>query len=112
MTAQHVPAATRQWQPSDRNAGEFALLRVHDDRQGATILLRFAAGAISGRHGHPGGEELFLLQGACEVDGRRLEEGDFLYTPPGEDHDLVALEDTVMLLHLPRLPTFDFPVAG
>lgn len=107
MTAQFNAEATRQWLPSDRNAGEYAVLRVHESQEGATILLRFAAGAASGRHGHPAGEELYILEGECEVDGRRLAQGDFLYTPAGEDHDLIALSDTVMLLHLPKLPTFD-----
>lgn len=107
MAATMSPQDGRQWQANGRNAGEYAVLRVHDGQEGATILLRFAAGAVSGRHGHPGGEELFVLEGDCEVGGHRLAQGDFLYTPPGEDHDLTALADTVLLLHLPKLPIFE-----
>ena len=49
---------------------------------------------------------MLILEGECEVSGMRLSTGDYLYTPPGEDHELVALTDTTVFVQLPRLPIY------
>ena len=66
-----------------------------------TAFLRFEAGGYSGRHEHPGGEELFVIRGRLKVGELELQEGDYLYTPPGESHDVSALSDAVALLSVP-----------
>ena len=73
-------------------------------------MTAFAAGTRSGWHTHPGGEELFVLQGRCAVGGKELAQGDYLHTSPGEAHELVAHEHTFVLVVLPQLPVYG--VAG
>jgi quercetin dioxygenase-like cupin family protein len=95
----------RQWLPSDKPGLDYSPLRPHASG-GATFFLRFAAGAVGAAHTHPGGEELFVVSGDITVGGRRLRAGDYLYTPPDGVHDAVAHEETVLLLHTPKLPVF------
>src|SRR5689334_5495178 len=84
---------------------EISVLRAHPDG-GITFLVRMQKGARAERHGHPGGEEAFMLSGSLRIDRRvdadgapqpdvELATGDHLFAPPGEVHEGVALEDTV-----------------
>ena len=96
----------RSWHAAPTPGVTYAVLRSHGDGEGATLITRSAAGTRGGHHHHPGGEELLILEGECEVSGIRLSQGDYLYTPPGEDHELVALTDTTVFVQLPRLPIY------
>ena len=99
----------RSWQPAATPGVTFTVLRSHGTGEGVTLITRFAAGTRGGAHFHPGGEELLILEGECEVDGIRLQESDYLYTPPGEindRHELVAFTDTTVYVQLPKLPVY------
>ena len=96
----------RAWQQAPTPGVTFAVLRSHDEGEGVTLLTRFAAGTRGGEHHHPGGEELLILEGECEVNGVRLRQGDYLYTPPGDHHELVAFTDTTVYVQLPKLPVY------
>ena len=98
--------ADRSWRSDGRPGVQFAVLRLHG-AEGATLITRFQSGVSGGQHAHPAGEELLVLEGECEVNGVRLRAGDYLYTPPGERHELVALTDTTVFVHLPKLPIYD-----
>ncbi len=97
----------RTWRDGEALGVQFALLKLHEDSGGATVLTRFAAGARGGRHAHPGGEELFVLEGRCLVDEVALSAGDYLYTPPGASHELIAETDTLVIVFLPKLPIYE-----
>lgn len=56
------------------------------------------AGARFPRHGHAGFEYICLVRGAMEFSGRVLHEGDVLPTAAGEEHEAVALRDSVLLV--------------
>ena len=99
-------SADRSWRAAPKAGVTYAVLLSHGAGEGATLITRFAAGTRGGRHHHPSGEELLILKGECEVNGIRLSQGDYLYTPPGEDHELVALTDTTVFVQLPRLPIY------
>ena len=82
---------------------EFCVLRVHPDG-GLTFLVRMQQGARAERHGHPGGEETYLVSGQLRVDRRVdaageprpdvvLRAGDHLFAPPGEVHEGIADQD-------------------
>ncbi len=70
-------------------------LRTTQPGAGAAVL-RFSAGATTGAHRHPGGEELFLFSGRLRVGEAVLGPGDYLYTPPGGINDAEAYEDTIV----------------
>jgi len=105
MNVEHVPAGMGQWHANPDGVGTFRLLRAHPDG-GVTVESAFEAGARSGSHGHPGGEELVMLEGRALVGDIDLGPGDYLYTPPGADHRLEALSDCRLVLFLPAVPTY------
>jgi quercetin dioxygenase-like cupin family protein len=106
MSGPPIPNPERvAWQPFGDDGTSFALLRRHEDG-GAVLFSRFPRGTRGRRHAHPGGEDLLVVSGRCRVDGISLRAGDYLHTPPGASHALVADEDTVLFLILPRAPIY------
>ena len=90
---------------------EMCVLRAHPD--GAlTFLIRMQKGARAERHGHPGGEEAYLLSGKLHIDrrvdaaGKPLPDavaavGEYFFAPPGEVHEGHVEEDTTFLVVAP-----------
>jgi quercetin dioxygenase-like cupin family protein len=76
-------------------------LRVVGEAAG-TALLRFAPGGRSPAHRHPGGEDLYVVDGRLRVGDRELEAGDFLYTPPGLAHDAESTDGALVLVTVPE----------
>lgn len=107
MQTEAIRQVGRLWRNGETPGVQFALLKLHEASGGATVLTRFAAGVRGGRHAHPGGEELFVIEGRCAVDDVTLSAGDYLYTPPGASHELVAETDTLVLVLLPKLPVYE-----
>lgn len=86
----------------DQGGGvELAPLRVVGGAAG-TALLRFAAGARSPAHRHPGGEDLYVVSGRLRVGDVVLGAGDFLHTAPGGVHDAEAEAATLVLVTVPE----------
>jgi anti-sigma factor ChrR (cupin superfamily) len=59
-------------------------------------------------HEHPGGEEIFVLDGALEDEEGRYAAGSWLRNPPGSRHMPVSLEGCLLYVkvgHLPALVT-------
>src|SRR5688572_26757410 len=90
---------------------EICVLRMHPDG-GVTFLVRMSKGARAQRHGHPGGEETYLISGELRVDRRLdaadqqqpdvlLRAGDHLFAPPGEVHEGYAVEDATFFVVAP-----------
>jgi quercetin dioxygenase-like cupin family protein len=64
-------------------------LRYNKEMQrSTTILLKFEPGASYPYHNHPEGEELFVMEGSCIIEGASLSKGDYLYTPPNFKHSV------------------------
>ena len=99
----------RIWRAGQAPGVQFALLKLHETSGGASVLTRFAAGAHGGRHMHPEGEELFVIEGRCTIDGMALSAGDYLFTPPGASQELIAETDTLVFVMLPKLPIYETP---
>lgn len=57
-----------------------------ETRRAPTILLKFDAGATYPAHNHPGGEEVFVLEGDLKLGKDHLYTGDYLYTSPNGKH--------------------------
>lgn len=68
----------------------------------ATILVKLEAGASFPEHNHPGGEEVFVLEGDVQLDQRHLGAGDYLYTPPGEKHAVWTQKGCTLFAVLPK----------
>jgi quercetin dioxygenase-like cupin family protein len=97
----HRAAAARRWRPTSHAGVEVCGLRDNGAGGGAA-LVKVAAGARVPTHDHPGGEEVLLIEGRAVVGGITLRAGDYLWTSPGEAHDLRAEEDTVLFVTTPN----------
>jgi len=83
------------------------VLRRHGDEPGdvgnpgITVLIRMDKGAHARHHGHPAGEETYLISGKLRVGSRILLPGDYLWTAAGESHDGFAEEESLFFVVLP-----------
>lgn len=82
----------REWTPTDFPGIERSLFR-NNPEGGRSSVVRLRQGARFPRHTHQGTEEVVVLVGRIAIGGVELEAGDYLFTSPGEEHDVVALSD-------------------
>src|SRR5262245_588268 len=67
-----------------------------------TILLKFDAGAKYPAHNHPGGEEIFVLEGDIAFGKDHLYAGDYLYTAPDNKHGVRSDGGCIVLVNVPQ----------
>lgn len=67
-----------------------------------TILLKFEPGSTYPAHNHPGGEEIFVLEGDITLGKDHLQAGDYLYTAPGNAHAVHSRGGCVVLVSVPQ----------
>ncbi len=87
----------RNWAPTDYPGIERSLFR-NNDTGGRSSVVRLAAGARFPRHAHHGTEEVLVLTGRVRIGSAELEAGDYLFTEPGEEHDVAAVTDAVIFV--------------
>ena len=71
-----------------------------------TILLKFEAGASYPLHTHPGGEEVFVLEGDIHLGKDHLHAGDYLFTAPDNLHAARTDGGCVLFLKAPLATEF------
>jgi quercetin dioxygenase-like cupin family protein len=95
-----------EWKPLTEPgvAGVFVkVLRFdRETRRAPTILLKFAAGATYPAHDHPGGEEVFVIEGDLKLGKDHLYAGDYLYTSPNGKHAVRSENGCVVLVNVPE----------
>lgn len=88
------------WEPGRRPGIYRKMLR--GDREGEyTTLLKLDPSVRFPKHLHPSGEELFVVDGRIQIEGRWYEAGCYVYTPPGAIHDVFSDTGAVMLIRMP-----------
>jgi anti-sigma factor ChrR (cupin superfamily) len=103
-----VRTAETTWQPLAEEGVDTAgisvkTLRFDESAQRPpTFLLRFEPGASYPNHNHPGGEEVYVLQGEVRFGSIHLQAGDYLYTPPGATHAVYSKTGCEMLFVVPE----------
>jgi len=97
----HLAPKDRKWERTGFEGVQICLLRSNETGGGAA-LLRAASGAGYPAHIHRGGEELLVISGRVKIGERVLREGDYLWTPPGEIHDLECEEDALIFVNCPQ----------
>ena len=90
-------AVSREWKPTGTSGIERSLFR-NNDAGGRSSVVRLKKQARVPRHAHHGNEEVVVLSGTVVIGGIELDEGDYLFTQPGEEHDVVALTDAVIFV--------------
>jgi quercetin dioxygenase-like cupin family protein len=96
-----------EWKPLKEQGvdtkGIFVKSLRFDEQQkrSPSILLKFEPCAKYPYHNHPAGEDLFVIKGCCIVNDTVLNEGDYLYTPPGFKHSVRTVTGCELLLVIP-----------
>lgn len=95
-----------EWKPLDEELvdGVYikSLLFDKETDRSPTILLKFDAGSTYPLHNHPGGEEIFVLEGDVKVGKDEMQTGDYLYTAVGNKHRVSTKNGCVLLLKVPE----------
>jgi quercetin dioxygenase-like cupin family protein len=94
-------AADREWNATDYPGIERSLFR-NNETGGRSSVVRLAKGSRFPRHAHHGTEEVVVLTGVVRIGGVELNAGDYLFTTPGEEHDVVAVSDASIFVSSQR----------
>ena len=97
-----VRSSEAGWKPLAQPGVAIKVLRSDKASGAASFLLRLDAGARVPLHDHPGGEEVFVVEGELRIGGDRLRAGDYLYTAPDGTHDVGSEGGCVLLVSTPR----------
>lgn len=103
-----VRSGQKQWQPLVEKGIHYngiSVISLHYDeskQRSTTILLHFEAGASYPYHNHPAGEEIYVLEGSATLEGVTLQQGDYLYTPPGFKHAVTSSTGCTLLFVIPE----------
>jgi quercetin dioxygenase-like cupin family protein len=94
-------ADQQEWTSAGYLGAERALLRATKE-DGRTYIVRLKAGARGFQHRHAAGEDVLVLSGKIRLAAEVLGPGDYMYTEPGEEHFLEAIEDSVIFASTPK----------
>lgn len=94
-------SADREWAATDHPGIERSLFR-NNDSGGRSSVVRLKKGSRFPRHAHQGTEEVVVLEGQVSLGGVEMRAGDYLFTEPGEEHDVVAITDAVIFVSSQR----------
>ncbi len=81
-----VRTGAKQWRPMSDAGNHVKILRIDDATGQQVVLIRMEPGARYPVHVHPGGEDVFVLEGSVHLGAETLHAGDYLYTEPGGVH--------------------------
>ncbi|MBY0265929.1 MAG: cupin domain-containing protein [Burkholderiales bacterium] len=96
---QHAAEAT--WTPSPLPGVTRRMLdRVGGEVARATSIVRYAAGSRFDAHGHPGGEEILVLDGVFSDEHGDYPAGSYLRNPPGSRHAPFSREGCTLFVKL------------
>jgi len=76
------------------------LFRVGEEKARATSIVRYAPDSHFPRHGHPGGEEILVLDGVFEDDSGAYPAGSYMRNPPGSGHTPSSMAGCVIFVKL------------
>lgn len=93
-----VPASEADWQETAIDGIQARVLRVDDDRDEVTMLVRMAAGTSYPKHRHGGDEHCYVLSGDLEAEDFQMAAGDFQFAPAGSVHAEQRTQSGCMLL--------------
>lgn len=98
-----IDTRTEEWFPG--LAKGIAVLPLHAFGSERVSLVRWSPRAQFIAHTHPGGEEIFVLEGAIEDEEGRYTAGSWLRNPPGSQHRPFTLEGGLLYVKIGHLPT-------
>lgn len=84
------------WQPTGAAGIDVLPLYAEAGHPETMHLVRIAPDAPPVAHDHPGGEEIFVIEGSLEDEGGRYETGAWVRYPPGSRHAPAAPEGCLL----------------
>lgn len=103
----HVALRTEEmdWQPRQERPGTYVKpLYSSDDHSEVMSLVKFDAGCKIPYHDHPGGEEVFILEGGFEDENGSHGPGTWLRYPVGSEHSAYSPTGAIIYLKVNHLP--------
>ena len=97
-----ISSADRKWAALPYGTGVSLSPLLPNGRGGGSALLRFEAGSKFPSHDHPGGEEVYVVEGSLRIGAQNLQAGDYLWTPPGGVHDAESEQGCLLFLTAPE----------
>ena len=96
------------WVPSPMAGVERVMLdRVGEEKARATSIVRYAPDSHFARHGHPGGEEIFVLSGTFSDEHGHYPAGWYLRNPPASSHQPFSVEGATIFVKLWQMQPSD-----
>lgn len=104
-----VDSETLDWEPSP--GGQVFRKRLHRvgpaEAGQVTSLVRYPAGSQFPDHGHPDGEEIFVLEGVFSDEHGDWPAGTFLLNPEGFEHRPFSEDGCLLFVKLRQFPGTD-----
>jgi anti-sigma factor ChrR (cupin superfamily) len=76
------------------------LFRIGEEKARATSIVRYAPGSVFPAHGHPGGEEILVLDGVFQDESGDYPAGSYMRNPPGTHHTPASAQGCVIFVKL------------
>lgn len=102
QTSVHIDTARTPWRPGDAPGVE--VMPLFERLPERVALVRLTPGARWGRHEHPGGEEILVLDGTLEDELGRYPKGTWLRHPDGSAHEPFSSEGCTLYVKTGHLP--------
>jgi quercetin dioxygenase-like cupin family protein len=97
-----VNSRTLGWSETKWNGIYRKVLRNDQDTGARAVLLKLEPGSRLPKHLHPGGEEVYVLDGRVRFENEWYEEGYYLYSPPGSSDDVYTGSGAILFVSLPQ----------
>jgi anti-sigma factor ChrR (cupin superfamily) len=109
QTVTVVRASDLSWQASPSPSVWRKRLFLEGPSESGTVtsLVRFDPGSTFPRHGHPDGEEVFVLEGVYSDERGSFPAGTYLLSPDGFEHEPFSAEGCLLLVRLRQYPGLD-----
>lgn len=90
-----------QWLASPQGGVERVMLdRLGGEKAHATSIVRYVPGSYFPQHSHPGGEEVFVLEGTFSEREGHYPAGWYLRNPPGSSHQPFSKDGALIFVKL------------
>jgi quercetin dioxygenase-like cupin family protein len=97
-----------EWKPLIEDGidtkGIFVKILRYDEtkKRAPSFMLKFEAAAKYPFHNHPGGEEVYVLEGSVFFNDTELFADEYLYTPKNFKHSVHSKNGCVLLFNVPE----------
>jgi len=93
-----LASSENDWQDTTVEGIRARVLRVDEDRDEVTMLVRMDPGTSYPSHRHGGDEQCYVLQGDLQVEDQLMQAGDYQFAPAGSIHGVQSTKQGCTLL--------------